>query len=241
MSVYSSTQPCIQNDTHATSVLQRGAYLESMKDRHTVTAGIDIPEKVREKLKIREDLDGISGELPVFGTQIVDFFHFFILFIGFAFLIIPFTIVGKAPNLLKKMNQLGRGNKVLFSLTDTRFVMGPEKFLYSDVSNIVLLHSAGPPFTNAYVNHSGERFTLREGGIERALLNLKTQENKVHLWRTDPTLHAEIEWLVQQIQARVTAAQSGAVPEALKRLTDMASEAETSSEPVGSASKKQTT
>ena len=88
-------------------MLQRGAYLESMKDRHTVTAGIDIPEKVREKLKIREDLDGISGELPVFGTHIVDFLWFFIWFSGFAFLITKLSIVAKAPNLLKKMNQLG--------------------------------------------------------------------------------------------------------------------------------------
>jgi len=206
-----------------------------------MTTTHDIPDDIRNALKIREDLDGLSGELLGYEglafRRAVLFLLPFLLVAGVggisAWLLghqsvlagIGGGLVGCLPGTLfmgfwLRSTQTEKRVSWSFALGHTQCVLRNYRFAYTEVQHISF----------AYHGMIGTRIRIR--------LDRKRAPVEVML---DARIMREAEWLVEQIQARMAAAQSGTVPEELTRLTKQAGDAESSTRPANASATTQTT
>ena len=261
-----------QRNIKTTFGLQFGVYLERMKETHAITTTHDVPADIREALKIREDLDGISGE--IFGYAKATTGHLVLRSFMVACVFVFWASVGSwmwggglwglAPNLSKCVGitlffcvgpslfvlvesvrfespsfservKLPVGfNKYVWSSVPLSFAFGHTKFLWQNSYN-----STGMNHQIGYTEV--QNISVVKDGFElgiRIHVAGKRAPVKVVL---DYRMKREAEWLVEQIQARMAATQSGTVPEDLTRLTKQAGEAESSSRPANASATTQTT
>ena len=262
-----------------------------MNETHTMTTTQDIPDDIREALKIREDLDGISGELLGYkgsAVWLVVLRHAVLMpvqLLGvFGFCAVgTFMCVGSTPNWVFDLftsvsdtfARLGtNANTVLYGIFG---LVGLALYGFMQLSQlIVAVRFEHPSFgqkvklSNVGLNKHGSRapvsLSFALGPTQCGFMNHPIAYTKIEhvsvvdvtsvLWTRidsipiaiflplkqkrpcirihvagkrapievmlDVRMKREAEWLVEQIQARMAAAQSGTIPEDLTRLTKQA-------------------
>ena len=208
-----------------------------VKETHTITTNQNIPDDIRGALKIREDLDGISGELLGYTRYFVDvelksgvwLGVIFGIFWGAAYLANIVEWLGLLHGLWFWMFLVVLGvppvwfgpwvkPKLTFTLGRTQCGFNDTHFTYTDIQHIVVVvvERLFEPDTCIQIRVAGKRAPVK------VVLDYR-------MWR-------EAEWIVNQIQARMAATQSGTVPEDLTRLTRQAGETASSTRPTNASS-----